>query len=145
MSEKEKQNTAVGTASEGAMNDNAEVKSTVDGEKKKQPKNKIRGIRKSKIDPELMSQIQHIENKMRIVRIFVMLLIGAIFLGVIFFFVDHMKKRTVRNAHMEDLRAQIKTCEQAFSENNDKLYDSAVSAVKAIRLAEELTAYAPLS
>ena len=142
MSEKEKQNTAVGTASEGAMNDNAEVKSTVDGEKKKQPKNKIRGIRKSKIDPELMSQIQHIENKMRIVRIFVMLLIGAIFLGVIFFFVDHMKKRTVRNAHMADLRAQIKTCEQAFSENNDKLYDSAVSAVKAIRLAEELTAYA---
>lgn len=100
------------------------------------------GVRKSKIDPELLAQVQHTENKLRVVRIFVYLLFAVIFISVIWLLVRFMQNRAERNAYMDEMREQLTELEQSFSEENEALYDSAVSAVKAIRLAEHFAEYA---
>lgn len=149
MSEEEKEITAAETAekadaaAESAQKDQNDKTGNTEQKKTARVRNnKFHGARKSKIDPELMMQMQHTENKLRIVRIFVMLLITAIFFSVIWLFVDYLQNRAERNARMTEMREQLKTYEQSFSEKNEALYDSAVSAVKAIRLAEDLIAYA---
>ncbi len=105
-------------------------------------KNKLHGARKSKVDPALMAVMQHEAHKLRIFKIGMILVFVCVGIGIAAGVRSYLKKESSDKAHMEKQLAALDQLEAGFSTEPDKVYGSAVNAVKAMRIAENLKNFA---
>ncbi len=105
-------------------------------------KNKLRGARKSKVDPGLMSIVQHEAHKLRIFKLFMTMVIICVGIGIVMGVISYLDKEEKDKEHIAKQIAVLDKLEAGFSSDIDRVYSSATAAVQAIRIAENLKVFA---
>ncbi len=105
-------------------------------------KNKLHGARRSKVDPALMTIVQHEARKLQIFKLTMILVIICVVIGAVIGVVSYLNKETADKAHISAQLAMLDKLESGFSTEIDKVYTSATMAVKAMRIAENLKVFA---
>lgn len=110
--------------------------------RKQTPKKPLHGARQSKVDPGLMTILQHEAHKLRIFKLTMSLVIAAVIIGVVIGLISYFRNEAAAEEHIGKQLAYLEKLEKTFSEDADQLYPSAVNAVKAMRTAERLSDFA---
>ena len=104
---------------------------------------KMHGARKSKVDPAILAAMQHEANKLRIFKRMMILLGICVVIGIVSGIYTGIRNSREKRAHLTAEMAKLTGLERGFSKDDtEKIYQSAVNAAKAAKIAEDLLEFA---
>ena len=104
---------------------------------------KMHGARKSKVDPAILAAMQHEANKLRIFKRMMILLGICVVIGIVSGIYTGIRNSREKRAHLTAEMAKLTGLARGFSKDDtEKIYQSAVNAAEAAKIAEDLLEFA---